>query len=228
MKECLRKRFSNLLSYILSSLYQTTFSKHGEIKVVVKNFSTWTSIKWIPALIFLKGIYPYTISPIERVIREVSFFEYQGVPKVYFWNGKYEVREYVEGNIISLEDINKVINLVKYLHSKCWRIGDTKWDNFLKMENGKVILIDAEQAVVDCSQKSVIADALVGSIFLYYSKSARAIDISKLFFIEIIKGRCKSIMKYLFHPGVVLLGLLIPQTYFSALLHCFDELRGKK
>ncbi len=215
--------FSKLLNFVLPRLSQSKLITGPEGRLVLKKFTGMESVKWLPAILLLKGIYPYAFTSLERVLRELFFFEYQGAPRVRYWNSKYIIREYIEGRPISVKDFEKVTQYIKELHEKCWRIGDTKWDNFLITKDGRVVLVDAEQAVINCSTRSVLADALVGTIFLYYSGREELSELSSKFFYELMEGKCKEAMVYVLHPGALVLGLLIPSIYFPFLFSCFAE-----
>ena len=223
MKAFPRLAFSILIEKVLDFMTQSEVIQSNNERLVIKRFNTIYSVKWIPALILLRGLYPYSVRPIERVIREVLFFNYQGVPIVRYWNHRLVVRDYIEGRTPSPSDFWKVIEYLKRLHKECWRIGDTKWDNFIILDRKRVILVDAEQAVVDCSNKSLMADAIVGSFFLYYSDNPELSKLSYQFFIEIIRDRCE--IKYLFHPGIVVLGLLMPRTYLGVIKYCLRKVK---
>lgn len=147
------------------------------VKYVRKRYAKEVGImKWLPPVLFLKPIYPFTLEPKERLQREVKFFSMSWrsfhVPKILKYDiNKLEIlREYIAGDVINYKSINDVETLAKVyaeVHSTGYSLGDVKPTNFLKDEKGNIYVIDAEQAVksegVDAKSWDLIATVLLSS-----------------------------------------------------------------
>jgi len=178
-KKSIRKQvdFSSLLD-------QTSIKVSNGVKIAVKRYTKPSGlIKWFllnfPPIPFY---YPLTLDPVERMRRELAFFNSRidGVfcPKVYKtdWEGVYIEREYVEGrgpSLESSEDIERLGEAIASIHSSGFCLGDTKPENFLFSEDERgvrVYVIDAEQSLANCNKKRYFGwDIMLVALFIFWS-----------------------------------------------------------
>lgn len=175
----IRKAFKRPIDF--SSLLDQTSTKlvNGN-KIAIKKYTKPSGvIKWLilnfPPIPFY---YPLTLDPVERMRREVNFFnsDIKGVlcPKIYDvnWEKVYMEREYIEGRELSLESIDDIIALgrtLSLIHSAGFCLGDTKPENFLVSHKG-IYVIDAEQSLTNCFKRKYIGwDIMLATIFIFWS-----------------------------------------------------------
>ena len=157
------------LEKLFSLLYQSELSGSE----VIKNYSSWRGLKWLPAKLLLP-FYPYSLSALERAAREATFLVSElPTPELKLFGKGFIVREFIEGEIVGPEgaEIAKALELA---HSLCWALGDAKFDNFLKTERG-IMFIDGEQAVRTCEPLKQGADLVVASVFLMLAKGCKGV-----------------------------------------------------
>lgn len=131
----------------------------GSEKLILKEYNSRVGlVKWFMVNVSSTPIkpYPYTLSSISRMEREVSFFKAstQGFKKprihVVDYIGVRVIRDYIEGEKISYESSAEVYEQygrnLGMLHCSGWALGDTKLSNFVYNSSG-VYVIDAEQAI---------------------------------------------------------------------------------
>ncbi|HEW63559.1 hypothetical protein IOK49_05965 [Fervidicoccus fontis] len=157
----------SFLWQLASFFEQSEVREENGKKIVVKNYIKPNGlIKWfllnIPIVWFF---YQFTVDPLERMKREVNFFEsYSGevlVPKIIEKNfEKYYIkREYIDGrvpNLKSQEDLYRVGVALGNIHNKDFCLGDTRPQNFLIL-NEHMAIIDAEQSTHECKKKETKA-----------------------------------------------------------------------
>jgi len=176
----LSKKKSGLLGIINEMLSQSTVLEvHGK-RFIVKNYNSEQGIiKWflIKAAGFTTKVYPYTMNPRERMVREISFFEYINkiinTPRIYIkdWIGKIVVREYIEGETFdpasSLDEYYEIGGILARIHLENYVLGDSKYYNFLK-SNNKYYIVDGEQAIKSNDQSYMYWDLFVFSTTVIY------------------------------------------------------------
>ncbi len=196
-----------ILDIFLKNLYQANHYKG----LVIKRFNTIRSLKWLPAKLLLLGLYPYALNPLERTAREVVFFisREKDSPRVRGWGPNIIIREYLFGRVLTPKDYQKIVNKIIDLHEECWRLGDTKYDNFIEVD-GKIMIIDAEQSVRDCSEKSVTADLVVLAFFLCLSNWP--VDKDTIELLQTYDNARGIKFKYFIHPGVMMLFVICPRV----------------
>lgn len=152
---------------------QTKVVVEEDRKIVIKCYNSSTSFKWYFISPSFRN-YPYTSDPLERMNREINFFTYKWrdikTPKIIDFDLDQTClyREYVEGEEIKeVEHVEKLGKALKSIHEEGFVMGDTKVENFV-ISDGKVTVIDAEQAInsIDISYRSW--DLLVLSFSLAY------------------------------------------------------------
>ncbi len=157
------------LEKVLSLLYQAEIREN----YVVKKYSTWRGLKWLPAKLLLP-FYPYALSPSERVAREAMFLTSDlPTPKLIAVGRDFIIREYLEGEVLGPEPA-LVADALDFVHSRCWALGDAKYDNFL-LKGNRIFYIDGEQAVRTCDPLKQSADLVVASVFLFLAKGCKAV-----------------------------------------------------
>lgn len=154
------------LGSFLSQTYRVSFDSQ---KLVAKHYDDWSSLKWVTLAILATGTPDFTISGRSRMENEYSmsrFLSSQGVPvpeivhislrrrliiesfvegdsaiqifRAYFSGG-----ESREGTLKIVENVGEALGLI---HSLGTAIGDTKPDNIIQGQSGKMFFVDLEQA----------------------------------------------------------------------------------
>ena len=143
------------------------------VKAVRKRFTKHIGLlKWVPAAIVFRAAYRFSVSPGERLRREVSFFS-RGwgdlvVPRVLSVDEDRFVliREFIEGRRIDLrKDCGAIGTALGSIHGRGAALGDTKPSNFL-MVGDRVALIDAEQSLLEARPYEMGWDLLLTALFL--------------------------------------------------------------
>jgi len=131
-------------------------------------------------------------------------------PKILAWTSQTLVREYVKGRVLTPKDSKAIVATLLSLHRECWCLGDSKYDNFLYPRIGnEVIIIDAEQSIRSCNSRHKAADLIVSTFFLMISNWPKC-RVAKEFITEYVRdGEC-DVVKYMIHPGAILLLLPCP------------------
>jgi Kae1-associated kinase Bud32 len=195
-----------------------------EIKVLAKRFKDWSGFKWFPLTLWSFGARSFSVSGQARLAKECATSEllrskHFNVPKILHVSAPERLvfMEYIDGENLSQtikkiasarnEDptesefhlISKVGELLARVHSHNVTLGDTKPDNILIDNKGKMFLIDFEQA----TQGGDIAWDI--AVFLYYCghylqpfySNAKAETIAKAFIRGYLKegGNIDSIHK---------------------------------
>lgn len=165
---------------------QTTIIVRDGKKIVVKKFSDISSIKWLISIPF-RPFYPFALSATERLKREYTFFQYEHsyilTPKVYKvdWKNKVLEREFIDGDSLAefeVEESSKILaKVLATLHREGWCLGDTKLTNIIAT-NGKVYVIDGEQAIKSSNELYIIWDIASSLILLgiYNPKEAMVVS----------------------------------------------------
>jgi tRNA A-37 threonylcarbamoyl transferase component Bud32 len=183
-----------------------TFAGGKERQVVAKRFRDWSNFKWFPLTLWSVGTRTFAVLATSRLERECAMnrlLDSKGfpVPRVlYVSPGERLIfTEYIEGedlsNVVkraaeskaqadrrhSLGVIENVGNLFAAVHSLGVALGDTKPENLKVREDGKIYMMDFEQASRNGDKVWDVAE------FLYYAGH----DISP--FVE--PGRVEQIAK---------------------------------
>jgi tRNA A-37 threonylcarbamoyl transferase component Bud32 len=157
-------------------------------KLLIKRFKDWSGIKWFPLNIWALGARSFAVLGRARLEREIATSELlrkEGfyVPRIlHVSHGKGLVfMEYIDGQNLSftlrklatrgsrekaeneLAIISKVGETLSRVHSINVALGDTKPENVLIDQTGKIYLIDFEQASTEGDKAWDVAE------FLYYS-----------------------------------------------------------
>ena len=159
-----------------------------EKKVLVKRFKDWSSFKWFPLSLWSVGAKDFAVLGKSRLERECAIGELLAregfnVPKVLHvsHNERLVFMEFAEGEDLS-NDIKRIalaqngdasvkelvhVSLVgenyARVHALNVTLGDTKPENVMVTKEGKIILLDFEQASRDGDKTWDIAE------FLYFS-----------------------------------------------------------
>ncbi|MDR2708228.1 MAG: hypothetical protein LBB87_05755 [Nitrososphaerota archaeon] len=178
---------------ILNDVYliktRTTKDSNIEHKFLVKRFREWSNFKWFPLTLWTFGTRTYAISGKTRLAKECATSEFLrlrgfNVPKILYVSTPERLvfMEYIEGENLSysikrlalavqrkeksekdLSDIEMTGELFAKVHSHGMTLGDTKPENVIVGKDGKVYLLDFEQATQDGDKTWDIA------VFLYYA-----------------------------------------------------------
>ncbi len=150
-------------------------------KIIVKRYSGFPgSLKWGILYVHPAGIYyPITGDPLERLLREEDFFTNPPVgvrvPKIIHVDYKRKVmqRELLEGRHIDIipKDLKLLGEILAKIHESGYRMGDTRLENFILADDGKLSVIDAEQAIRSEEELHRAWDILVASLFIYLEKT---------------------------------------------------------
>jgi tRNA A-37 threonylcarbamoyl transferase component Bud32 len=157
-------------------------------KVVVKRFKDWSGFKWFPLSIWSFGARTFAVLGRSRLERECAISEFLrcegfNVPKILHVSHSERLvfMEYVEGEDLSnaikriatsksrekaevdLAKIMRVGEIFAQVHSLNVALGDTKPENIIFDPDGKVYLLDFEQASHDGDKAWDVAE------FMYYS-----------------------------------------------------------
>ncbi|MCS7123882.1 MAG: hypothetical protein NZ932_00470 [Candidatus Bathyarchaeota archaeon] len=175
------------LGGVLNDVYLVRVSAEGwERKVVVKSFKDWAGFKWFPLTLWTVGTRTFTLLGRSRLERECSINQFLyskgfAVPKILGINHgeRLVFMEYVEGETLEkvvkrtlnrevdkigeeLKLIRRVGEVFAKVHTLDVALGDTKPENILVGRDGKIYLMDFEQASRRGDKAWDIAE------FLYY------------------------------------------------------------
>ena len=174
---------------VLNDVYLIKAYPNGvEKKVLVKRFKEWSGFKWFPLSMWSIGARTFAVLGRSRLARECAINEFLrceglNVPKILHvsHNERLIFMEYIEGEDLSnaikrigtsmsrkkidkdLAKIAKVGEMFAHVHSLKVTLGDTKPENVIVDPNGKIYLLDFEQASHDGDKAWDVA------VFLYYS-----------------------------------------------------------
>jgi tRNA A-37 threonylcarbamoyl transferase component Bud32 len=155
---------------IFNTLFEIRFRKNDrECKLMMKNYDDWAGLKWLPAAIYAMGTKSFSISSRSRLAREYAankILKKKGfkVPEILFINRARHllIEEFIEGEVLA-DIIRKIIsngratenekNIIRKvgetfarIHKSQITLGDTKPDNIIITKDGKVCIVDLEQA----------------------------------------------------------------------------------
>jgi len=174
---------------VLNDVYLIkTFSNGEEYKAVVKRFKDWSSFKWFPLTLWTVGARSFAVIGRSRLERECAINEFLlskgfNVPKVLCISHDERLifTEYIEGEGVdkTIKRIGKLKNEIEAekdlhlmakvgetmarVHSFDVCLGDTKPENIMLGKDGKIYLVDFEQASRRGDRVWDVAE------FLYYS-----------------------------------------------------------
>ncbi len=173
--------FTSLLERMDEFFAQTRIIEINSFKAVLKEYMRESGvIKWF--LIKTAGlttkVYPYTMDPVDRMKREISFMEKESrdivkKPRILIkdWVGKSIIREYIEGEHFKPDDLSAykdIAYIIASLHREGYVLGDTKFYNFIRSDTGYYI-IDAEQAIKTSDPSYMYWDIMVFLLTTTYS-----------------------------------------------------------
>ena len=210
---------------VLNDVYLIKAYANGEEKkVLVKRFKDWSGFKWFPLSMWAFGAREFAVLGRSRLARECTisdFLRCEGfnVPKILHVSHSERLvfMEYIEGENLSnaikriatasgrtkidddLAKIERVGELFAKVHALNVTLGDTKPENVIVDPDGKIYLLDFEQASHDGDKSWDIA------VFLYYSghylqpwySNGKAESIAKAFVSGYLKagGDVKTVKK---------------------------------
>jgi Kae1-associated kinase Bud32 len=191
------------------------YPKGEEKKVLVKRFKDWSGFKWFPLSMWSFGARTFAVLGRSRLARECTisdFLRCEGfnVPKILHISHSERLvfMEYIEGENLSsaikrigtatgmkklekdLAKIEGVGKIFARVHALNVTLGDTKPENVIIDPDGKIYLLDFEQASHDGDKAWDIA------VFLYYAghylqpwySNGKAESIAKAFVGGYLKG----------------------------------------
>ncbi len=158
----------------------------GRVRLVVKKFKNWNNLKWLSLRLWSFGAKKFVISGRTRLKREYSMCNLLGelgfpVPRILHVDLATNtlVEEFIEGSNLAepmrafmfgegdgrsfLALVEKAGQLVAGIHSHDVTLGDCKPENFIIDREGRIYLVDLEQASVGGDKAWDVAE------FLYYS-----------------------------------------------------------
>jgi Kae1-associated kinase Bud32 len=174
---------------VLNDVYLIKAYPNGEEKkVLVKRFKDWSGFKWFPLSLWSFGARTFAVLGRSRLARECTisdFLRCEGfnVPKILHVSHSERLvfMEYIEGENLSsaikriatargkkktdedLEKISRVGEVFAHVHALNVTLGDTKPENVIVAPDGKIYLLDFEQASHDGDKSWDLA------VFLYYA-----------------------------------------------------------
>lgn len=174
---------------VLNDVYLIkTISNDEERKAVVKQFKDWSSFKWFPLTLWTIGARSFAVVGRSRLERECAISEFLvskgfNVPRVLCISHDERLifTEYIEGEGLDkiikrigrlkneieaekdLELVTKVGETMAMVHSFDVALGDTKPENIMVGKDGKIYLMDFEQASRKGDRAWDVAE------FIYYS-----------------------------------------------------------
>jgi tRNA A-37 threonylcarbamoyl transferase component Bud32 len=174
---------------VLNDAYLVKASVKGvERKVVAKRFRDWSSFKWFPLTLWTMGTRTFAVLGRSRLERECTINQLLhsngfAVPKLLHVSHAERLvfMEYVEGESLEktikritnakkveerredLNTISEVGALLARVHALGISLGDTKPENILCGKDGKIYLLDFEQASQNGDKAWDVAE------FLYYA-----------------------------------------------------------
>ncbi len=166
---------ASILDKMISQSEIVTSPQGG--KVVIKKFGKEVGkVKWFPIATILKVVYPFELSPKERLQRELRFFSkawsFFRTPKVLSFNTQELTitREYVDGRVPDLlKDAEVLANALAEIHSSCWALGDVKHTNFVITKENLLYVVDAEQAISEATSLNKAWDILLLTLIASYN-----------------------------------------------------------
>jgi Kae1-associated kinase Bud32 len=201
---------------VLNDVYLIKAYPNGvEKKVLVKRFKDWSGFKWFPLSMWSLGARTFAVLGRSRLARECAISEFLrcegfNVPKILHVSHSERLifMEYIEGEDLSntikriatatstkkvekdLAKIAQVGEIFAHVHSLNVTLGDTKPENVIVDPNGKLYLLDFEQASHGGDKAWDVA------VFLYYSghylqplySNGKAESITKAFVEGYLKG----------------------------------------
>ena len=201
---------------VLNDVYLIKAYPNGvEKKVLVKRFKDWSGFKWFPLSMWSLGARTFAVLGRSRLARECAISEFLrcegfNVPKILHVSHSERLifMEYIEGEDLSntikriatatstkkvekdLAKIAQVGEMFAQVHSLNVTLGDTKPENVIVDPNGKIYLLDFEQASHGGDKAWDVA------VFLYYSghylqplySNGKAESITKAFVKGYLKG----------------------------------------
>ena len=201
---------------VLNDVYLIKAYPNGvEKKVLVKRFKDWSGFKWFPLSMWSLGARTFAVLGRHRLARECAISEFLrcegfNVPKILHVSHSERLifMEYIEGEDLSntikriatatstkkvekdLAKIAQVGEMFAQVHSLNVTLGDTKPENVIVDPNGKIYLLDFEQASHGGDKAWDVA------VFLYYSghylqllySNGKAESITKAFVEGYLKG----------------------------------------
>ena len=160
------KRFGS----IFNTLFEIRFRKNNEeCRLMLKDYDDWAGLKWLPATIYAMGTKSFSISSRNRLAKEYAankVLKKKGfkVPAILFINRTRHllIEEFIEGEALTYmirkiisngratenekNTIKKVGETFALVHRSQITLGDTKPDNVIITKDGKICLVDLEQA----------------------------------------------------------------------------------
>ncbi len=198
----------NIFDIIDDFLSQVKVFMLNDKKYVLKKYTSEQGIiKWflIKAAGTTAKVYPYTMDPDKRMLRETFFMENIGkainTPKIIVkdWIGKTIIREYIEGEIFKPSDDTKpyyvIGTILARIHEKGFVLGDTKFYNFL-IKNNKYYLIDGEQAIKSNDPSYRYWDLMVFNITIIYGLINRYLGKSLKIVNNVVKAFFEGYIDY--------------------------------
>jgi Kae1-associated kinase Bud32 len=201
---------------VLNDVYLIKAYPDGvEKKVLVKRFKDWSGFKWFPLSLWSFGARNFAVLGRSRLEKECALSEFLrcegiNVPKILHvsHNERLVFMEYIEGEDLSsaikriatatgrekaeedLAKIERVGEVFAQVHSLNVTLGDTKPENVIVDPNGKIYLLDFEQASHNGDKAWDVA------VFLYYSghylqplySNGKAESIARSFISGYLKG----------------------------------------
>jgi Kae1-associated kinase Bud32 len=201
---------------VLNDVYLIkAYPKGIEKKVVVKRFKDWSGFKWFPLSLWSFGARTFAVLGRSRLEKECAISEFLrcegfNVPKILHvsHNERLVFMEYIEGENLSSaikriatsksrekaeKDFAKIMSvgeIFAQVHSLNVTLGDTKPENIIFDPDGKIYLLDFEQASHDGDKAWDVA------VFLYYSghylqplySNGKAESIARAFISGYLKG----------------------------------------
>ncbi len=173
---------------MLNDVYVINASANSlETKILAKRFKDWSGFKWFPLTLWSFGARSFAVSGQSRLAKECAISEFLlsegfNVPKILHVSNAERIvfMEFIEGEGLNqaikrystatdekvtsnvLNIVRSVGEILARVHEHNVSLGDTKPDNVLINPNGKIFLIDFEQALQGGDKTWDIA------VFLYY------------------------------------------------------------
>ncbi len=177
------------LGGILNDVYLVSITVDGEVRrVVVKSFKNWSNFKWFPIAIWTIGTVKFAFLGKVRLEREYAinrFLHSKGfaVPRMLgiYPEERLIIMEYLEGETLDklvkrileagnendveadLKIVYKVGEILAKVHALNIALGDTKPENILAGKDGRVCILDLEQASRNGDKAWDVAE------FIYYT-----------------------------------------------------------
>jgi tRNA A-37 threonylcarbamoyl transferase component Bud32 len=152
---------------VLNEVYLLTYRvDDGDRRVIMKRYTSWTSLKWAPVVLWTIGTRNFSVLGRARMERECaasSLLRRMGIPVPEILQASFEdqliIREYIEGENLAeavrrvvkglgkgreLELIRRAGGLVAAVHGAGAILGDCKPENFL-VSDGEPTIVDLEQ-----------------------------------------------------------------------------------